>query len=252
VIVKCTSCGSRYRVSDDLVADGPKRFKCKNCGAVLVIKPPAAVAEKPAPKPEAPKAEPAPPKAEAAPGPAEEPAGADVQDEKEAPAAEQPAAGDGDEGAGDEAAATDDEQPSEEGEEGESQEEEQENQGAGQAILDASGLSPEELAAQQQQDIQEKLEKRRQQMEDEISGRLNKAALETLDVDVLSELANKIEEIQHNQDFHAEPETKLFACIKCKAIFSIYPDDPRVCANCPGEVSLVRAEDILKQFGMFG
>jgi len=33
MIIICHSCSARYKVKDDLVADGPKRTKCKNCGA---------------------------------------------------------------------------------------------------------------------------------------------------------------------------------------------------------------------------
>ncbi len=234
MIVKCSNCGARYRVGDDLVASGPKRFKCKNCGTVLLVKPPPAAnaptQEKP---PEAPSstAETPQPAQENAPPPAEpEPSAGQnenteiqpstIKDEQDSSAAETDQAGESKESDGDQA--EDDE------------------------------LSPEELAAQQQQAMQEKLEERRRIMEDEISGRLNKAALETLDFDVLSELASQIQDIQGNPDFTLDKDSKLFSCIKCKTTFCLYPDDSRLCANCTGEVSLVRADDILKQFGMFG
>ena len=103
-----------------------------------------------------------------------------------------------------------------------------------------------------QEDIQAKLEKRRREMEDEISGRLHKAALETLDFDILSELANRIKNIEQNTDYKPDKDTQFFACIQCKAIFSLFPDDPRLCSNCSGDISLVRGDDILRQFGMFG
>ncbi len=229
MIIKCSNCGARYRVSDDLVANGPKRFKCKNCGTTLLVKPPEA-AKAPAQEqqptaPSTPTETPQPPQegqqsAAATPGPSAATA-AETADTEETLSSDT------------------------------TRQESATNQ-SGQASSRQDGLSPEEIAATQQQNIQQKLEERRRQMEDEISGRLNKAALETLDFDVLSELAHQIQEIQHNHDFQFDKESKLFSCIKCKTTFCLFPDDSRLCANCPGEISLVRADDILKQFGMFG
>ena len=121
----------------------------------------------------------------------------------------------------------------------------------------AAGEKPAEAAgkpapaAEDAEDIQAKLEKRRLQMEDEISGRLNKAALETLDFEVLGALANKIKSIENNSEFQPEPTTQLFACISCLAIYSLFTEEPRQCANCAGDLALVKGDDILKQFGMF-
>ena len=276
MIIKCTNCGSRYRVSDDLVAAGPKRFKCKKCGTVLLIQPPskksapapaeqpepsgpqapeqaaAAVEEPPAP-PEAADSEPPPePPAETAAEPPVEQPPAEKQDEEAAETTEEEAA----ETTEEEAAETAEEEAASEAaddtaDKSEETGESDEAGGGKKTELDPN-LTPEEIAARQQAEIHEKLEKRRQQMEDEISGRLNKAALETLDFEILSKLAKQIQQIQENTDYIPAPDTKFFSCIKCEAIFCLYPDDSRFCANCIGEISLVRADDILKQYGMFG
>jgi predicted Zn finger-like uncharacterized protein len=214
LIIKCSNCGARYRVSEDLVANGPKRFKCKSCGTVLLVKAPETAK---APPQEKPPTAPSPPSLEQQPSTAASaPSATSVETEKTI------------HGNADEQGTVETEHTEE------------------------SKLSPEEIAAQQQKNIQEKLEERRRQMEDEISGRLNKAALETLDFDVLSELAHQVQDIQHNHDFKLDSDSKLFSCIKCKTTYCLFPDDSRLCANCPGEISLVRADDILKQFGMFG
>ena len=96
-----------------------------------------------------------------------------------------------------------------------------------------------------------KLEKRRREMEDEIAGRLHKAALETLEFQDLDFLGNKLKNIEANPDNRFEEEVQLFACIKCKEVFALYPDDTRQCPNCTGETPLIRGQDILRQFGMF-
>ncbi|MFH1070989.1 MAG: zinc-ribbon domain-containing protein [Candidatus Glassbacteria bacterium] len=221
MIITCDKCGSKYKIKDELVADGPKRAKCRNCGNAIVIgqpAPPAGAAESAA-RPEV-----------------KQPAGsADTTNKGDggrATAAAAAAAGE----AGTQTAA-------------------QEGKGAGaagEAGVKQGDETPEETAARQQEDIQKRLEKRRLEMEDEISGRLNKAALETLDFEVLTELANKLKRIERNPDYRPEQEARLFTCIQCKTIFAIYPDDSRFCPNCSGEAALVRGEDILRQFGMFG
>ncbi|OGG00846.1 MAG: hypothetical protein A3F83_01315 [Candidatus Glassbacteria bacterium RIFCSPLOWO2_12_FULL_58_11] len=214
MVITCQSCGTRFQIRDELLAGGPKRTKCKKCGEILVIKPPESN-DTPGGAAKATSGAAAKETVKAA---AES---ADVKSRKTAPtapaAAEKPA-----ESAGKPAPA---EQPA--------------------AAADTAAT--EEDA----EDIQAKLEKRRLQMEDEISGRLNKAALETLDFEVLGELAQKIKSIEDNPEFQPEPSTQLFACIKCLAIYSLFTEDPRQCANCPGDVALVKGDDILKQFGMF-
>lgn len=230
MIIKCSNCGSRYRISDNLVADGSKRFKCKSCGTVLLVKPPAAAKTPAREKPSATKS------------PAVE-----APQEQEQPAAEQGPPAVQSESTEKPPSPVVKEQDATEAETGQTDE----NIQSGGAQTEDDALTPEEIAARQQQDLQKKLEERRRQMEDEISGRLNKAALETLDVDVLTELAHQIQDIQGNHDFKLEKDSRLFTCIKCNTTFCLYPEDSRLCANCTDEVSLVRAKDILKQFGMF-
>jgi len=204
MIIVCHSCSARYKIRDELVADGPKRTKCKKCGAVMLIVPPpagtgpedevltrdgAAVAPS-APRPE-PAAGPAP---ESEPEPAEESAGE--------PGEEQP--------------------------------------------VESAEEKPKEA-----EDPLVKLEKRRQRMEDEISGRLHKAALETLEFKDLEELAEKIKRIEENPRYRPEKTEQLFTCLDCKTVYARFPDDPRVCSNCPGDAPLIRSEDIKKQYSMF-
>ncbi len=237
MIIKCSNCGARYRIGDDLVAGGPKRFKCKSCGTVLLVKPPAAAKDPTREKPSGTM----PPTTAKTPQPVPE---------QEQPVAREPepSAGRNESTERPPASVTAQEQ----GHAAQKTGQTDENQQSDGAQAEGGALTPEEIAAQQQQNLQVKLEDRRRQMEDEISGRLNKAALETLDFDVLSELASQIQDVQHNPDFTMEKDAKLFSCIKCQTTFCLYPDDSRLCANCTDEVSLVRADDILKQFGMFG
>jgi predicted Zn finger-like uncharacterized protein len=235
LIIKCSNCGARYRIGDDLVANGPKRFKCKSCGTVLLVKPPEAA--------NAPVLDEQP---TASVPPSETPKSPQQQQQETAesgsPAATAEKTVD---------TSITNQSDTDKQENSETEPTVESEQAVDQQDED-SELSPEELAAQQQLVMQEKLEERRRQMEDEISGRLNKAALETLDFEVLSELAEQIQNIQHNHEFKLEEDSKLFSCIKCKTTYCLFPDDSRLCANCTGEVSLVRADDILKQYGMFG
>jgi len=220
MIIVCHSCSARYKIRDELVADGPKRTKCKKCGAVMLIVPPpegtgpedevltrdgAAVAPS-APRPE-PAAGPA-PAAKAAPEP--EPAAGRAPESEPEPAEKR-------------AGEPGEEQPVESAEE-----------------------KPEEA-----EDPLVKLEKRRQRMEDEISGRLHKAALETLEFKDLEELAEKIKRIEENPRYRPEKTEQLFTCLDCKTVYARFPDDPRVCSNCPGDAPLIRSEDIKKQYSMF-
>ena len=88
-------------------------------------------------------------------------------------------------------------------------------------------------------------------MDDEICGRLHNAALETLEFSDLELIAKKIKKIEENPDYRAEKEEQIFSCIGCKAVYSQFPDDPRVCTNCPGDAPLIRSADILRQYSMF-
>lgn len=227
MIITCQNCGARYKIKDELVAGGAKRAKCKKCGELILIKPPA----------EKPKAAAA---VESAPAPSPDDS---VQVPDESADVSSKAAGreTAEPGPSEEKVAVVEEaesgKPESEASRSEAESEEQES--------DTGQLKDQE-------DIQEKLEKRRREMEDEISGRLHKAALETLDFDILAELAQKIKNIEQNTEYKPDKDNQLFACIQCKTIFLLFPDDPRLCANCSGDVSLVRGDDILRQFDMFG
>ncbi len=225
MIITCQNCGARYKIKDELVAGRAKRAKCKKCGEPILIKssvekPEAAAVESPpAPSPDD---------------------SVQVPDES-ADVSSRPAAETAEPGLSEEKVAV-----VEDAESGKSESE---------ASQSEAESGEQESAARQiknQEDIQTKLEKRRREMEDEISGRLHKAALETLDFDIIAELAHRIKNIEQNTKYKPEKNNQFFACIQCKTIFSLFPDDPRLCANCSGEVSLVRGDDILKQFGMFG
>lgn len=230
MIIICHNCQSRYKVRDEIVADGPKKARCKNCGAEMVIYPPEAgapVADEIMTRPAV--AEP-PTSTTAATG---EVAG---EADREAPAAadqatEMPAVPPGVE-------ETSRQDTSDEPESGEE---------AGRDEESAEPESPEAAA----ENAMAKLEKRRREMEDEIAGRLHKAALETLEFGDLELLGNKIKGIESNPENVFDEDVQLFACIKCKDVFALYPDDPRQCPNCPGETPLIRGQDILRQFGMF-
>jgi predicted Zn finger-like uncharacterized protein len=200
MIIICHNCRSRYKVREDLVAAGPKQARCKNCGAVMLIRPPEGAVTPETelatfPPSEAPSSAPG-----MTPGPGTPGAG---------PAAE-------------ETASTGGSQPAE----GEAED----------------GSAESALA---------KLEKRRREMEDEISGRLHKAALETLEFQDLELLGSKIKEIEANPDYRLEPDAQLFACIGCKTLFALFPEDPRQCPQCSGDTALVRGQDILRQYSMF-
>jgi len=267
MIIKCGKCGARYKIRDELVGNGTKRAKCKKCGEPMLIRP---AAEKPgsaaetgsAPGPSAADSAQVPAQsADVSSGSAAETADRSVQDQEstDRPAqsteaqtdkpAEAPES-DQEEVEGRETAepAQGEEKPGV-AQQAELVESESEESGSGEKSKEQESAEDDN---KNQEDIQAKLEKRRREMEDEISGRLNKATLETLDFDILSELANRIKDIEQNTDYKPEKDTQLFACIQCKSIFSLFPDDPRLCTNCSGEISLVRGEDILRQFGMFG
>ena len=267
MIITCQKCGARYKIKDELVGSGVKRAKCKKCGEPMLIRP---TAEKPeaaadvgsAPAPSAEDSVQVPDQsADVSSGPAAETADRSVQGQEntdqatrgseaqtEVPAA--PPEPEQEEVAGKETTkVVQGEEKVAAAEQAESGESESEESQAGEESKEQKNAADE---TNDQEDIQAKLEKRRREMEDEISGRLHKAALETLDFDILSELANRIKNIEQNTDYKPEKNSQLFACIQCRAIFSLFADDPRVCSNCSGDISLVRGDDILRQFGMFG
>lgn len=242
MVITCQNCGARFQIRDELVADGPKRTKCKKCGEILVIKPPGGTAVTGAATP-------------ASPGPAKETVkaasgSADLKSRETVAAAPKAAAPEKVQAeaapAPPETAGGGPKPPAVQAEAG-AKTETPGGEGA-QKVGAGEGAAPN---AADTEDIQAKLEKRRLQMEDEISGRLNKAALETLDFEVLGDLAKKIKSIEENTEFQPEAHTQLFACISCLAIYSLFTEDPRQCANCAGDLALVRGDDILKQFGMF-
>ena len=260
MIITCQNCGARYKIKDELVAGGAKRAKCKKCGELILIKPPAekpkaaaAVESAPAPSPDDPVQVPD-ESADVSSKPAAETADrtAQVTDGSEArtdtPAA--PPEPEQEKAAGRETAEPGPSEKKvavvEEAKSGKSESEASRSEAESEEQESAAGQLKD------QEDIQEKLEKRRREMEEEISGRLHKAALETLDFDILAELAHKIKNIEQNTDYKPDKDNQFFACIQCKTIFLLFPDDPRLCANCSGDVSLVRGDDILRQFDMFG
>ena len=243
MIIICHSCSARYKVKDDLVADGPKRTKCKNCGAVMLIIPPPegvkpntevltrdiesqAPAEQQPPKETRPAAE-SPPPAEAPPATDQAETGAETGEAE----AREPGT--------------------------ETEPAETEAEPAGEAPVEPEKEQPEVSTEEKKEEKPKetdpiaKLEKRRQQMEDEISGRLHKAALETLEFSDLEVIAKKINKIEENPDYRPEKEEQIFTCIECKSVYSLFPEDPRTCSNCPGDAPLIRSADILRQYSMF-
>ncbi|MBN2289784.1 MAG: zinc-ribbon domain-containing protein [Candidatus Glassbacteria bacterium] len=253
MIIVCHNCSARYKIKDELVADGPKRTKCKNCGAVMLIASPSGGAAPdqevltrdggaPAPggHPRARQEQPAtqsPPAAETADSGTGAP---EASRESTGTAAEEPPAGEpgtGTPAAGDRA-------------------EEAGERPAGAGGEKAEETRPEEPDGKKEkkpedEDPLAKMEKRRQRMEDEISGRLHKAALETLDFKDLELLAKKINKIEDDPNYKAEEEEQIFCCIACNSVYSLFPDDPRTCSNCPGEAPLIRGADIIRQYSMF-
>ncbi len=207
MIIICHNCNSKFKVRDDIVAGGPKKARCRNCGSGMLISPPVSgmmpeegLITRPV-------------------EPAAAAYGAQSSPQADSTAAEKK---------------TDDAPP--------------ERESAPDAVEpDQAAASPEVSA----ENAMAKLEKRRREMEDEIAGRLHKAALETLEFQDLEYLGNKLKSIESNPDTAAENDIQLFACIKCKSVFALYPDDPRQCPNCPSDAVLVRGQDIMRQFGMF-
>jgi predicted Zn finger-like uncharacterized protein len=223
MIIICQKCGSRYKIDDSLVAGGPKRTKCKKCGEPILIKPQESEVS-PAAGPATSSTAPVSALKDQTPG-----MDSQISTTQEATPSPRPGIEAGKEPETKAAAGL--EKPSAD------------------RNIQAEGTAQAEL--NDQESAQEKLEKRRRQMEDEISGRLNKAALETLDLDTLHFLAAKVRTIEDNPDYKSEESTQLFACIGCKSIFALFPEDPRQCTSCSGDMALVRCEDILRQFGMF-
>jgi predicted Zn finger-like uncharacterized protein len=224
MIIICQKCGARYKIDDSLVAGGPKRTRCKKCGEPILIK--AQESEV------SPAAEPATSSTSPVSTLKDQTSGVDsrISTAQEAAPSPQPGTEAGKKPETEAAAAP--EKPSTD------------------QNIQAEGTAQAEL--NNQESAQEKLEKRRRQMEDEISGRLNKAALETLDLETLQFLAAKVRTIEDNLEYKSsEDNTQLFTCIGCKTIFALFPDDPRQCTSCSGDMALVRGEDILRQFGMF-
>ena len=243
MIIVCHNCSARYKVKDELVADGPKRTRCKNCGAVMLIMPPPEGAEpnsevltrdiesqaptEQQPPQEARPAAESPPPAEAPPVADEAETGAET---REAPAREP----------------TTETQPAE-------TEAKPAGEAPGEPEEEQAEVSTEEKKEEKPEETNPlaKMEKRRQQMEDEISGRLHKAALETLEFKDLEFIAQKIKNIEENPDYKPEKVEQIFTCIECKSVYSLFPEDPRTCSNCPGDAPLIRSADILKQYSMF-
>ncbi|MCE5273461.1 zinc-ribbon domain-containing protein [bacterium] len=207
MIIICHKCDSRFKVRDDMLTGGPKKARCKNCGAQMLISLPDSGVVPPeglltsaiGPEPASPAVAPA----------------ADTP-QPAAPAASSPGA---------------QETPAAEGQ--------------------ADAAEASSTIENSTENAMAKLEKRRREMEDEIAGRLHKAALETLEFQDLEYLGNKLKAIESNPEAALEEDIQLFACIKCKSVFALYADDPRQCPNCPADSVLVRGQDILRQFGMF-
>ncbi|MFC1537310.1 zinc-ribbon domain-containing protein [Gemmatimonadota bacterium] len=254
MIIICHNCSVRYKIRNELVAGGPKRTKCKACGSVMLIVSPeggagpdeevltrdgsqAVKSGKPPPERVTKVSADPPPAAEAEQETTDSDQGAetseDTQEVAEEPkeSTEETSVEDG-ESAGEEGETAEEGKPSDTGEEGETAEEGKPS--------DAEDEDP--LA---------KMEKRRQKMEDEISGRLHKAALETLDLKDLEFLAEKIKMIEGNPNLKPEESEQLFCCIECKTAYSLFPDDARICSNCPGDSPLIRSGDIIRQYSMF-
>ena len=238
MIISCQKCGARFKIRDDLVTDGPKRAKCKKCGGPILIKPPDREASVSSALESSPASQISSPEVKQSPA---EVKGETPEKKGETPEVKEPVS-------------SQDKKATPEAETSESPS----KQDAG---TDKSTEPPAESSVEEKttappkapdtESIMIKMEKRRQKMEDEISGRLNKAALDTLDLESLEFLAKKIISIEENPDYEAEKNTQLFSCINCKAIFALFPEDSRVCTNCPGEVPLVRGEDLNKQYSMF-
>ena len=47
VVVICPKCKTKLKVNDAKISEGGSRFKCPKCSTVLLVKKPAAVAQKP-------------------------------------------------------------------------------------------------------------------------------------------------------------------------------------------------------------
>ena len=40
MIVTCENCGKKYRIADEKIGDKPKKLRCRNCSAIIVVRPP--------------------------------------------------------------------------------------------------------------------------------------------------------------------------------------------------------------------
>ncbi|MCX5858454.1 MAG: zinc-ribbon domain-containing protein, partial [Proteobacteria bacterium] len=66
MIIECTQCKKRYRLEEEKIPAAGAKMKCKSCGTVIIVPPPAKGGAVPPPKPAAAP----PPKLAAAPPPA--------------------------------------------------------------------------------------------------------------------------------------------------------------------------------------
>ncbi|MEA1996568.1 MAG: hypothetical protein U9N45_02975, partial [Gemmatimonadota bacterium] len=102
----------------------------------------------------------------------------------------------------------------------------------------------------QPESVMERMERQRSEIEDNILGKISKDALDTMELEELKSLAEKIHSIEENRTYDTEEGTELFTCLNCKTVFALFPDDPRKCTNCSDKVSLVKAEEVLKHCDM--
>jgi zinc-ribbon domain len=239
MIIICHNCSVRYKIRNELVAGGPKRTKCKACGSVMLIVSPAGGA-----------------------GPDEEVLTRDgsqaVKSGQPAPERVTKVSADPPPAAEAEQETTDSDQGAETSEDTQEVAEEPKESTEETSVEDGEPAGKKGETAEkgkpsdtEEEDPLAKMEKRRQLMEDEISGRLHKAALETLDFKDLEFLSEKIKMIEGNTNLRPEESEQLFCCIECKTAYSLFPDDARVCSNCPGDAPLIRSGDIIRQYSMF-
>ena len=274
MVIVCHSCGTRYKLPENALDKGARKTKCKKCSSVMLILPPdgdrdswpdeiMTVAVEQAQEKDTRSEE---PKTSERVSPDE---GAQSDTDSEIPDSKGADEGQVSDDSADVEVPSDESKPVTDSDDEEVSGKTDVSGEEGVVVAPEDGVETGEEGAEKSEDAEKaedaeeeedpeakaeaELEKRRRQMEADIAGRLSKAALETLDLKDLEAIADKIQEIETNVEFELGEKAALYACLNCTTVYSVYPDDKKVCSTCStdAEVSLIPASEIMRQYGMF-